>query len=79
MALLPPDFPAFFHPEWELKAGPLPYWPPVFKRPPSLCRLMLKSIGIDDLLHFDFMDPPPPETLIKAGDDFFFGKSYLAP
>merc|ERR1712151_723625 len=27
--------------------------------------LMLKSIGIDDLLHFDFMDPPPPETLIK--------------
>ena len=27
---------------------------------------MLKSIGIDDLLHFDFMDPPPPETLIKA-------------
>lgn len=29
-------------------------------------RLMLKSIGIDDLLHFDFMDPPPPETLIKA-------------
>eukprot|EP00972_Heterocapsa_arctica_P066971 9883506-Heterocapsa_arctica.AAC.1 len=28
--------------------------------------LMLKSIGIDDLLHFDFMDPPPPETLIKA-------------
>ena len=29
-------------------------------------RLMLKSIGIDDLLHFDFMDPPPPETLIKV-------------
>jgi hypothetical protein len=29
---------------------------------------MLKSIGIDDLLHFDFMDPPPPETLIKARD-----------
>ncbi|CEM33558.1 unnamed protein product [Vitrella brassicaformis CCMP3155] len=28
--------------------------------------LMLKSLGIDDLLHFDFMDPPPPETLIKA-------------
>ncbi|KAL7069492.1 putative pre-mRNA-processing protein 8 [Cryptosporidium serpentis] len=28
--------------------------------------LMLKSLGIDDLLHFDFMDPPPPETLVKA-------------
>ncbi|KAK6587652.1 hypothetical protein RS030_81385 [Cryptosporidium xiaoi] len=28
--------------------------------------LVIKSLGIDDLLHFDFMDPPPPETLIKA-------------
>ncbi|PFH37706.1 putative pre-mRNA-processing protein 8 [Besnoitia besnoiti] len=28
--------------------------------------LALKSLGIDDLINFDFMDPPPPETLIKA-------------
>jgi len=28
--------------------------------------LMLKSLGIDDLLHFDFMDPPPTETMIRA-------------
>lgn len=28
--------------------------------------LMLKSLGIHDLLHFDFMDPPPSEALIKA-------------
>jgi pre-mRNA-splicing factor ATP-dependent RNA helicase DHX16 len=28
--------------------------------------LMLKSIGIDDLINFDFMDAPPPETLMKA-------------
>lgn len=28
--------------------------------------LTLKSLGIDDLINFDFMDPPPPETLIKA-------------
>jgi len=27
---------------------------------------MLKSLGIDDLLNFDFMDPPPTPTLIKA-------------
>ena len=27
---------------------------------------MLKSLGIDDLLHFDFMDPPPAETMIRA-------------
>ncbi|BAM39126.1 DEAD-box family helicase [Theileria orientalis strain Shintoku] len=28
--------------------------------------LLLKSIGIDDLLNFDFMDPPSPETLITS-------------
>ena len=28
--------------------------------------LLLKSLGINDLIHFDFMDPPPPETLIRA-------------
>jgi HrpA-like RNA helicase len=28
--------------------------------------LLLKSLGIDDLIHFDFMDPPPAETMIKA-------------
>lgn len=27
---------------------------------------MLKSLGIDDLVHFDFMDPPPAETMIRA-------------
>ena len=27
---------------------------------------MLKSLGLDDLINFDFMDPPPPETLIRA-------------
>ncbi|CAL2261904.1 unnamed protein product [Prunus armeniaca] len=28
--------------------------------------LTLKSLGIHDLLHFDFMDPPPSEALLKA-------------
>ncbi|KAH6810279.1 RNA helicase family protein [Perilla frutescens var. frutescens] len=28
--------------------------------------LMLKSLGINDLLNFDFMDPPPSEALLKA-------------
>jgi pre-mRNA-splicing factor ATP-dependent RNA helicase DHX15/PRP43 len=28
--------------------------------------LHLKKIGIDDLVHFDFMDPPAPETLMRA-------------
>jgi len=28
--------------------------------------LHLKKLGIDDLVHFDFMDPPAPETLMRA-------------
>ena len=26
--------------------------------------LLLKSLGINDLIHFDFLDPPPHETLV---------------
>ena len=34
----------------------------------NLCNvvLMLTSLGINDLLNFDFMDPPPNETLAKS-------------
>ena len=28
--------------------------------------LTMKAMGINDLLAFDFMDPPPPATLISA-------------
>lgn len=28
--------------------------------------LLLKKLGIDDLVHFDWMDPPAPETLMRA-------------
>lgn len=28
--------------------------------------VQLKKLGIDDLVHFDFMDPPAPETLMRA-------------
>jgi len=27
--------------------------------------LTLKALGIDDLVHFDFLDPPPHETLVR--------------
>jgi hypothetical protein len=27
---------------------------------------MLKSLGINQLLEFDFLDPPPAETMVKA-------------
>jgi len=33
--------------------------------------LLLKSLGIDDLLHFDFMDPPPLETLLLALEQLY--------
>ena len=33
--------------------------------------LILKSLGINDLIHFDFMDPPPPETLILALEQLY--------
>ena len=33
--------------------------------------LMLKSLGINDLVHFDFMDPPPTETLMRALEQLF--------
>mgnify|MGYP002385766582 CR=1 FL=1 len=33
--------------------------------------LMLKSLGINDLIHFDFLDPPPAETLIRALEQLY--------
>jgi HrpA-like RNA helicase len=33
--------------------------------------LMLKSLGINDLMGFDFMDPPPSETLMRALEQLF--------
>lgn len=28
--------------------------------------LCLKKLGVNDLVHFDYMDPPAPETLMRA-------------
>ena len=36
--------------------------------------LDLKKLGIDDLVHFDLMDPPAPETLMRALEEL----NYLA-
>lgn len=33
--------------------------------------LMLKSLGINDLLNFDFMDSPPADTLIRALEQLY--------
>ena len=36
--------------------------------------LELKKLGIEDLVHFDFMDPPAPETMMRALEEL----NYLA-
>jgi pre-mRNA-splicing factor ATP-dependent RNA helicase DHX15/PRP43 len=36
--------------------------------------LELKKLGVDDLVHFDLMDPPAPETLMRALEEL----NYLA-
>ncbi|OLL24695.1 Pre-mRNA-splicing factor ATP-dependent RNA helicase prp22 [Neolecta irregularis DAH-3] len=33
--------------------------------------LMLKSMGINDLLNFDFMDPPPTQTMLTALEELY--------
>lgn len=37
----------------------------------SLTILMLKAMGINDLLHFDFMDPPPINTMLTALEELY--------
>ena len=41
-------------------------YPEILRSKMSNVVLTLKKIGIDDLVHFDFMDPPAPETLMRA-------------
>ncbi len=40
----------------------------------SMTVLQLKKLGIEDLVHFDLMDPPAPETLMRALEEL----NYLA-
>lgn len=37
----------------------------------SLTILMLKAMGINDLISFEFMDPPPPQTMVNALHDLY--------
>ena len=41
-------------------------YPEILRSNLSSTILHLKKLGIDDLVHFDFMDPPAPETLMRA-------------
>lgn len=41
-------------------------YPEILRTNLSSTVLELKKLGIDDLVHFDFMDPPAPETMMRA-------------
>mmetsp|Transcript_24990 Transcript_24990/g.41169 ORF Transcript_24990/g.41169 Transcript_24990/m.41169 type:complete len:459 (-) Transcript_24990:559-1935(-) len=41
-------------------------YPEILRSNLSNVVLQLKKLGIEDLVHFDFMDPPAPETLMRA-------------
>ena len=49
-------------------------YPEVLRSNLSSTVLDLKKLGIDDLVHFDFMDPPAPETMMRALEEL----NYLA-
>ncbi|CAH0043595.1 unnamed protein product [Clonostachys solani] len=45
--------------------------PEIQRRNLSVTILMLKAMGINDLLHFDFMDPPPINTMLTALEELY--------
>ncbi|CAK7274322.1 DEAH-box ATP-dependent RNA helicase prp43 [Sporothrix epigloea] len=49
-------------------------YPEVLRSNLSNTILELKKLGVSDLVHFDFMDPPPPETMMRALEEL----NYLA-
>ena len=49
-------------------------YPEILRSNLSATVLDLKKLGIDDLVHFDLMDPPAPETLMRALEEL----NYLA-
>ncbi|CAD8176175.1 unnamed protein product [Paramecium pentaurelia] len=47
-------------------------YPEILRSNLSSVVLQLKRLGIDDLVHFDFMDPPAPETLMRALEQLYY-------
>lgn len=41
-------------------------YPEILRSNLSNVVLQLKKLGVNDLVHFDYMDPPAPETLMRA-------------
>ncbi|KAL6942530.1 DEAH-box ATP-dependent RNA helicase prp43 [Hanseniaspora vineae] len=49
-------------------------YPEILRSNLSSTVLELKKLGIDDLVHFDFMDPPAPETMMRALEELNYLK-----
>jgi pre-mRNA-splicing factor ATP-dependent RNA helicase DHX15/PRP43 len=49
-------------------------YPELLRSNLSMTVLQLKKLGVEDLVHFDLMDPPAPETLMRALEEL----NYLA-
>lgn len=47
-------------------------YPEVQRSNLAMTILQLKKLGVDDLVHFNFMDPPAPETLMRALEELNF-------
>jgi len=47
-------------------------YPEILRSNLAMTVLQLKKLGVDDLVHFDFMDPPAPETLMRALEELNF-------
>ena len=52
----------------EMLLSPIPA---IQRQNVSTTILMLKAMGINDLLHFDFMDPPPVNTMLAALEELY--------
>ena len=47
-------------------------YPEILRSNLSSVVLYLKKLGINDIVHFDYMDPPAPETLMRALEQLNF-------
>lgn len=47
-------------------------YPEILRSNISSVVLTLKKLQVQDLVHFDFMDPPAPETLMRALEELLF-------
>lgn len=47
-------------------------YPEILRSNLSNTILELKKLGVDDLVHFDFIDPPAPETMMRALEELHY-------